>query len=669
MSSLRRHLSSNRGAVIVMVAAFMASAIALVTFVIDVGHWFEHKRHLQLQTDAGAFGGGGGFNGCVAATPAQRADPASAANTAIANEARKYAGDTKTIATALNPQVNNRPNVTVLLNSSKYANKGGTNYSDPNGPPCAAGYLDVKETDASVPWFFRALNVPVINAHARVSILTVNTLTGTLPIAVQDVNPVEVAALFVDENNPDVVIASKKLTNHGIQTLNGRSLTEWDNIGAAVDVNIQHANNGVILALSGIASWSLTSNSVATICGQLFVTCYGINGAGYQGLEFIHGYSTSGSGTPAQPIIRDVSLYNQGCTDGSGPYFLIPGGCTVGVHAKIDFGCPAACGNQNTPAGAAVKVGGLGCPNSGQNPKGCPMSYNPGTGYWDTSGQYPTIPSAGSAAVVSLNWGTTAGGNNNTFTQVARPWAASDNSGPIEYARVDEGGVVANSRSFGNHPLQVAIGVSGNLANAAAASDPTVILRFASGAASNSGGLDCDTAYNSDHEFHYGCETPYTLNPGVPCTVANTPPYCIPVQTGNFTGQLRSGMNARFAGCPPNNWVPPAGGGLPTIQDGDPRLIPLIITSYGAFAHNGNTRVPVQNFGGFYVTGWDQGNGQVPCAETGAPANQPFPGTGSSNGDIWGHFYKYVGSLPGNTQGGSTCDFSAFGLCTVQLTQ
>src|SRR5205085_5700564 len=120
-----------------------------------------------------------------------------------------------------------------------------------------------------------------------------------------------------------------------------------------------------------------------------------------------------------------------GCTDGSAPHFILNGGCTVGVHAKIDFGCPAACGGagHNTPPGAAVKVGGLGCPNSGQNPKGCPMSYNTGTGYWDTSGpQYPTIPSANDATVVSLNWGTTAGGNNNTFTQVARPWSASDNS-------------------------------------------------------------------------------------------------------------------------------------------------------------------------------------------------------------------------------------------------
>jgi hypothetical protein len=220
-----------------------------------------------------------------------------------------------------------------------------------------------------------------------------------------------------------------------------------------------------------------------------------------------------------------------------------------------------------------------------------------------------------------------------------------------------------------SHNLAVAIGIAGNLANASSASDPTVILRFASNAASNSGGLDCDAQYNSQHEIQYGCETAYKLNTGVACTASVTPPYCINAQTGNYTGPLRSGMNARFAGCPQNNWVTPAGGGLPTIQSGDPRLIPLIITSYGAFAKNGNTRVPVLNFGAFYVTGWDQGNGNVPCAETGPPANQPFPGTGSSSGDVWGHFYKYIGNFPGSTTGGTICDFSAFGLCTVQLTE
>jgi hypothetical protein len=127
-------------------------------------------------------------------------------------------------------------------------------------------------------------------------------------------------------------------------------------------------------------------------------------------------------------------------------------------------------------------------------------------------------------------------------------------------------------------------------------------------------------------------------------------------------------MADRFAGCPRNNWV--SGSTLPDIPEGDPRAIPMIVTTYGAFANNGSGYVPVVNFAMFYVTGWDEGTtgpGATPCATTGAPANEPFPGPGSQSGDIWGHFMKYVGVLPGSI-GGGTCDFSAFAPCTPMLT-
>src|SRR5438552_10323978 len=108
MSWLRSRLSDDCGAVLIIVAVWMTSAIAFVVFVVDVGHWFEHHRHLQMQVDAGALAGGGFFNGCVAASSVDRANSGSAANTSIANEARKYSGDTNTVPSALNGQVNNR---------------------------------------------------------------------------------------------------------------------------------------------------------------------------------------------------------------------------------------------------------------------------------------------------------------------------------------------------------------------------------------------------------------------------------------------------------------------------------------------------------------------------------------------------------------------------------
>jgi len=71
-----------RGGVLVLFALWLPLTILLLTFVADVGNWFEHKRHLQLQADAAAWAGAGAFNfPCL--------------NPAIETEVRKYGGDLK----------------------------------------------------------------------------------------------------------------------------------------------------------------------------------------------------------------------------------------------------------------------------------------------------------------------------------------------------------------------------------------------------------------------------------------------------------------------------------------------------------------------------------------------------------------------------------------------
>jgi Putative Flp pilus-assembly TadE/G-like len=669
-----RAFRSDRGAVLVLVAVWMASAVAFVTLVIDVGHWFEHRRHLQGQADAGALAAGDLFNKCLSASAADRGTAGSAANQALINEARKYAGDTVNNPSALNAQVNNAANVTILINSDKYANEGGSDNSDPKGPPCQAEYVDVKATDANLPWFFANNVVPAIQAHARVAISQISTLTGSLPLAVQDVNPKAVAAIFVNEDaatpltDAAAVLATKNLSQDGSQTLNGKSVIVWDNIGAPAAVNVQTKDTGVIFALSGTTTWSL-SGSASTICAQAFVTCYAADPASglvSGGLQLIHGYSTTSVGTLLAPVVRNVSLYNVTCSDNSAPYFVVNGGCTFGVRAQVDFGTGAV-----PPPGAQVKVDrgspSNGCPNGGSSPKGCPMTYNAATGYWETTATVPTLATGAGPVPITLNWGDSAG--NGSVTQVARPFGANDGSGPVYYSSLSEAGGSAQSLPFGTHNLTVAVGLSGNLSNATTGSEPAVVLRFASGAASNSGALDCDAGVTTRDEIHYGCKTPYQLNPGQACPNTTIPANCVPVQTGNFTGPLRQGMADRFAGCPANNWV--SGSTIPDIPEGDPRAIPMIVTTYGAFSNNGSGYVPVVNFAMFYVTGWDEGStgpGATPCATTGAPANEPFPGPGTQSGDVWGHFMKYVGILPGSS-GGSACDFSAFAPCTPILTQ
>ena len=59
MISRLRH--EERGAVVAWVVLWIPLLIVIATFVIDVGNWWTHKRHLQNQVDAGALAAGAGY--------------------------------------------------------------------------------------------------------------------------------------------------------------------------------------------------------------------------------------------------------------------------------------------------------------------------------------------------------------------------------------------------------------------------------------------------------------------------------------------------------------------------------------------------------------------------------------------------------------------------------
>jgi Flp pilus assembly protein TadG len=662
--------SDERGAVLIIVAAFMISAIALVTFVIDVGHWFEHKRHLQAQVDAGALAAGGSFNGCFAAG-AGKTNPASPANLAIENLARKYAGDTKNVANAYNAQVNNRANVTVLLNSTKYSSAGGTDYSDPAGPPCAAGYVDVKATDANVPWLFAKKLVPAINAHARVSILQVASLSGALPLAVRDVNPLDVGAIFINEGNANAVLGRQDLNAGANQLLNGVNVTGWT--GGPVSVSIPSGTTriGVVLALCSNAAtcgpskgtgW-LTSGSVAAVCSKLYVQCWN-NGS--SGLEFIHGYTTSGVGTATAPILRSVTLTRGACTDDSAPYFLLNAGCNLGVQAQLDFGITTDPSRPPAQSGlsATVTVGG------------CTLSYVSSSGTtssWSASSCLSIASGAGQAPE-TLGWSTGTGKSkvSGSFPNVARPFANDGAAGtyfngagsyPVAYAQVNQGsgcvGGTGNSVPFGTTSFCVGIGVMGSLKVAADTTDPTQILKFIGSNGSHSGAIDCGNG-NLRNDIIKGCAFPVQRNSGESCPNSTLPVDCVPINTGRTVGQARQGMDTRFIPggvCDPNHWSQ-----YPNLPSGDPRVVPMIVTLSDAFDGSGGGSVPITDFAAFYVTGWDSSSNACNGINQAAP-----PGAG--NGTIWGHFIKYVGDL-GSSTGGSACTFGAsLTPCIPVLTQ
>jgi hypothetical protein len=630
-----RRAGAEEGGVLVMVALWMPLIVLFIIFVVDVGDWFVHKRHLQMQADAGALAGGGRFTFPCADEP-------------IVTEARKYAGDSSN-GFAYNLQVapTEQSNVHVLVNSAEFWNEGGVNYSD-GGPPCSARMVDIKITEANLPWFFGLSVVPAINAHARVVIQALHRAAGALPVAVPDIDPKVARAYFVDEST-GTVLASTPLA----KTSTSGGLAVWDNVAAPLSVPINASRIGVRIALGGGSS---------TTCGEKLVLCY--DTASTNGIVHVQGWSSSGSAAPPNPpLARGVNLFSGSCSDA---YFVADdAACSIGVAATVDFG-----GTDVTKVKVRAVVAGA----------EKDLVYDSVSGRWVSSSAnssfFTVNPSVGPLPVelkwevnapvtISGNTCTTGGGNKckGTFGTVQRVFSAvEDRSGPIEHAQVWENGAAgANSFERGTtHDLVVKIAIAGNLETAQSVSDPLVLLRVTG---SQNQSVDCDPKLpNLRDEIRYGCAPQYAINEGTACpSTAPTlwsqpqPWNCVAIQTGGAVGQVEQGLKDRILGgastcTSPNNWA-----SFPNIPPDDPRIVPVFITPFGTFTGSGNDVVPVTNFATFYVTGWFSS----PC-----PNDDPVP----DKGYIVGHFIKYVFALNNGGGSGELCDFDAFGSCIAVMT-
>lgn len=628
--------SDEDGSVLVVIAVWLPVLVLFIILVVDVGNWFVHKRHLQLQADAGALAGGGLFTFPCSDTP-------------IVNEARKYAGDPGA-AGPYNLQVapTAQSNIHVLINSTNFWNEGGTDYSD-GGPPCSARFVDVKMTESSLPWFFGLSVVPAINARARVTIQSLQSQRGALPVAVPDIDPKVGRAWFIDEATGSV-LATTPLTKIGF----AGGLAVWDNAAAPVSVPINASRIGVRVALGG---------GTSTTCGEDLVECYDL--ASSNGIVFVRGWSAAGSGAPPNPpIARSVYLFPGSCSDAYFTSTSTP--CTVGVSATVDFG--------PTPT-TQVKVSAVVAGVERQ------LQYDAASGNWSSTGAgnsfFTVAPNVGPVPV-ELKWEvnapvtiggdncTTTGGNKckGTFGAVQRVFTSvTDRSGPVHLAQVWENGAGgANSFQQGTtHDLVVRIGLQGNLQEAQSVSDPPVLLRVTGGSQNQS--VDCDPDLpNLRDEIEQGCAPFYTVNNGTACpSTASTlwstaqPWDCVAIQTGGAVGQLEQGMRGRILGgastcTSPNNWS-----SFPFIPPGDPRIVPVFITPFGTFQGSGNDVVPVTKFATFYVTGWFSS----PCT-----ADDPVP----DKGYVVGHFIKYIFVLNEGGGSGELCDFSSFGSCIAVMT-
>jgi len=717
----------DRGAVLPMFAIFLPALVLFTTFVIDVGNWFEHHRHLQLQVDAAALAGGSVWSFPCTAT----------ADSNIEGTARQYGGpDIATPGAPYNPQIGGTPasRMHLLVNSRLFYNEGGTNYSD-GGTPCSAGFIDAKDTEVNLPSYFPfgVSVVPAINAHARVAIQQAASVNGLLPLFVRDINATSVAAIFVNDATHTVLSAAWMDKLPAASCASGRQCYS----SAPTNVTVAQRSS-LVVALSslprcpqagGAPCFTLPAagDSADTDCNATGTECFGEDASGnlQAGLAFIRGYPSGGTvGPPNPPILRDVELagigtpgLSTGCSDG---YFSFTGAaCNLFIRAKVDVGAFSTGDVQITAFGGN-------CPNGG-----CSLAYNSaGTfaGYW--TGTIPIDPGSASALQpITLKWamrnttvnpygacGNNFGGSNKCVDffdkdasgnaqTVQRFYRGQDQfSGPIRSITVwnNDGvsataGLGANAYVQGStHSLFATLTLAGGVA--ASASDPPIQLRVAG----NQAAIDCDpNVANFSDELATGCAPLYTQNARLlqpdPCD----PPYgqtttdlfkapnppawqCVGTQNGVSAGPFTTGIQEHVlnnmticngAACPNFSRCPAGAGFVPgqNYWSAD--------WTGGTFdVQPGDPRLVLLfmvPFGAFRTSG----NKLFPITNFGAYYITGWGGNGGGNDDpcpgadpgipagwLSGHFVTY--RLPSNNNGGNgACDPAGTNPCVAVLTQ
>jgi hypothetical protein len=627
-ASARERVRNERGAIAVLFVVLTPVLIFLFLLVIDVGNWYVHKRHLQMEVDAAALAGGAYFGDCFSSDPAI----AGAADNTIRSAATKYDGGS---GSAYNvPGGGASARITTLFNSKTFAVGGAPADDTETNGPCETPHLmlDVKQTEADVPFILGGLisafvpsakqTIDGINARARVELKKETIVQGSLPLAVPDVDPRHVTVTFIDEATGSAIGPTLSLTKGpsagGVNYWTGSTplaVPADKKIGARIGVGAQVG----------------TCNAAAGTGGSGFV-CYDYNSSGV-GLAVVQGVGVGGTVDAPKPRVWATTS----CTGSpffSDAFVLAPATtCAVAVQAVLQT-------SSGTVGAAAKKTFNATLSGAGLNAT-MPMAFDSAAGYW-TSGYVYAVPPQGGPVDVSLAWQSTTGAKQ-SYSNIQRVYSGSDDtSGPVKDFALSTATTTVGAPytlSAGTHTITARVGLEGslNLANTA----QTVMLRLTGGSRTSAIACDGPGAAEFRSSIVNGCQTPYQLNSAGICpdpAPPSGPADCVPLKTGTTAGPTLQGLDARFSTCPALNWP-----GYDAAND--PRVVRLLITDFSSLGGSGATDVPVTNFAAFYITGWTGSK----CANNEAP-----PGD-VSKGAIWGHFIKYIEPDP-NSTGDETCD-------------
>jgi Putative Flp pilus-assembly TadE/G-like len=612
--------SEQRGSVVVLFAFLLPVLLLALALAIDVGNWFVHKRHLQMQADAAALAGGGHFGDCFSPD----AGVSGAADATIEDAATQYAGNS---ASNFNLQIGGgAARVTTRFNSKTFAVGGPAADDTETDGPCETAHLmlDVKQTEVDVPYILGSLVdaivpgsstvVPAINARARVQLKRATILRGSLPLAVPDINPKHVTATFVNETAGGTLLAGPVDLTKGAAS---GGLNYWGGSGSvAVPAGTKV---GVRIGLGSQSGPCAAANGT----GGVGYVCYDYNTSSL-GLVAINGYATSG-GTVDAPVPHVWAT--SACT--GSPFFsevaVAPPATSCGISVQAVLKAGAADVDPAKKKVLKATIAGV----------SADLVYSATSGYWSTGYAF-SLPVESGPADVSLQWqSTNPGAKQQTYANIQRVYSGSDDSsGPVKALSLSSSTATLGSpyalAGGQTHTIGVTVGIQGSLD--LTNTSVTTMLRLTGGSRTSAVACDGPGAAEFRNSIVNGCQTPYQLNDAGVCpdpSPPTGPADCVPTKTGTTAGPTLQGLDTRFAACPANNW--------PSYDVGtDPRVVKLMITDFSALDGSGSTDVPVTNFAAFYVTGWTDSK----CAN-----NEPAPGD-VKKGAIWGHFIKYVAPDP-----------------------
>jgi hypothetical protein len=689
MRSLRRR-SRDRGSFLVVGGITLACFALLGGGLLEAGQWWQHRRNLQVRTDAAALAGGTLFNECfntLAFTPAQAAIDMETLST-------KYSGipGSVTIGGTTATSTYNRGwqgfttgDDGIGFQSNTYPTPSGSlparDYNSPgSSEECDTLELDVKQTQ-NLP---NILSIPTpqwtTHGWARIQEQEVESVKPSLPLAIPNFDLSAVGVTFVDETTGGNALSgctgslvaggcTYALTKNTTPVIgqDGEAVTEWNLPSATIALPTPTgASGGDLIGVrvsvgSDVGDCSNTSGNNAFACVDLTQTGSGIVG--------IRDYKTSQ--TP--PALYEV-WPSETCSSDTSPYFSDltgQGTCPVTLQAKVDSGsCATNPETDPQPAtlGATMPTGDTitlhvvpgSCDAHGWLWSG---STTLGIDANSTQSEYP----------VTLAYHK--GGANKSWSNVQRFTSGNfDDDGPVRMISLSS----ATGNPYSSAPGSDTVGVR-VVTSQAGLSNQLVVLRQAHNGSSTAFMLCVDggsgSPYNPEQGtpgiqdgMQNGCSFSYALNQNLasadPCATQPLPAECVPNKTSNAGGNplVSTPLNNRF-GCSsnpptyPNRW--------PNYSTpGDKRAVVLLLTSYNAYSNGGKTNgkqlYPVVGFGDFYITGFSGDN----C--TGDQAAPPqVAGDNVNAGDIWGYFIKYDSGA--GIPSGRKCKPNELGECVAAL--